>query len=189
MNEKAIIDEISSSKDVDGLHPFNVGSLALKDRQPLFKPCTAVGCVELCLRHNVKLRGAHVVVIGRSNIVGMPVSLLFQQEHATVTMCHSQTEGLADHCRMADIIIAALGKPLFVKSDWVKEGAVVIDVGINVVEDQSSKKGYRLVGDVDFESCKAKCKLITPVPGGMGPITVAMLVRNTLEASKLCNNP
>jgi len=184
IHDRTIIDLIDASKDVDGLHPFNVGNLALKDRKPLFKPCTAEGCVELCRRIGLNMKGANVVVVGRSNIVGMPVALLFQQEDATVTMCHSKTMDLDQKCRNADIIIAAIGSALFIKQDWVKDGAVVIDVGINAMQDSTTKKGYRLVGDVDFEGCKPKCKFITPVPGGMGPMTVAMLIRNTFEARK-----
>eukprot|EP00923_Selenidium_pygospionis_P016947 GHVN01029810.1.p1 GENE.GHVN01029810.1~~GHVN01029810.1.p1 ORF type:complete len:300 (-),score=49.44 GHVN01029810.1:83-982(-) len=182
IQESRVVDCINYRKDVDGLHPMTVGHLALKGRTPRAKPCTAEGCVELCRSYKVNMKGAEVVVVGRSNIVGMPVALLFQQEDATVTMCHSRTANLAEVCRRADIIIAAIGKPNFVKGDWIKEGCVVIDVGINSVDDSSTPKGYKLVGDADFKECEKKAKLITPVPGGVGPMTVAILMRNTVDS-------
>eukprot|EP01068_Selenidium_serpulae_P008878 Selendium_serpulae@DN5092_c0_g1_i1.p1 len=182
IEEAKVVDCIDWRKDVDGLAPLNVGLLALKGRTPHCKPCTAEGAVELCRRYEVNMKGANVVVIGRSNIVGMPVALLFQQEDATVTMCHSRTTDLAGVCSKADIVVAAIGKANFVKADWVKEGAVVIDVGINSVDAPDAAKGYKLVGDVDYGHVASKCKLITPVPGGVGPMTVAILMRNTLAA-------
>ncbi|CEM02553.1 unnamed protein product [Vitrella brassicaformis CCMP3155] len=182
MVEREVLELIDWFKDVDGLHPLNVGNLALRDHTPMFKPCTAEGCIELLRRYNVKMSGADAVVVGRSNIVGMPISLLLQQENATVTMCHSRTKDLPGQCRKADIIVAAIGKANFIKGDWVKDGAVIIDVGINGVDDPTSAKGYRLVGDVDFEECKGKAKLITPVPGGVGPMTVALLMKNTASS-------
>eukprot|EP00918_Siedleckia_nematoides_P106501 GHVU01232441.1.p1 GENE.GHVU01232441.1~~GHVU01232441.1.p1 ORF type:complete len:276 (+),score=52.88 GHVU01232441.1:68-895(+) len=165
IEESAVIDEIAADKDVDGLHPVNVGQLALKSRPAAFKPCTAEGCVELCKRNGVNLSGANVVVLGRSDIVGMPAAILFQQQDSTVTVCHSRTSNLGFHLGNADVVVAAIGKAQFVKGEWLKDGVVVIDVGINAIDDASKKSGYRLVGDVDFDSCLPKAKLITPVPG------------------------
>uniref|UniRef100_A0A0G4FB29 Uncharacterized protein n=1 Tax=Chromera velia CCMP2878 TaxID=1169474 RepID=A0A0G4FB29_9ALVE len=181
MKEKEVVQFIDAGKDVDGLHPLNMGHLALRDHNPLFKPCTAQGCVELLKRSGVDLNGKDVTVVGRSNIVGMPVSLLLQKENATVTMCHSRTKDLPGKCRQADIVVAAIGKTQFVKGNWMEEGAIMIDVGINSIEDKSKKSGYRLVGDCDYDTCKEKCSLITPVPGGVGPMTVAILMENTLK--------
>lgn len=182
INEDCVLDKVDYTKDVDGLHPLNVGHLYIRGRKALFHPCTAEGCVELCLRHNVQISGANVVVIGRSNIVGLPVAQLFLQKDATVTVCHSKTKDISSVCRNADILIVAIGKANFVKGDWVKKGCVIIDVGINAVDDATKKSGFRLVGDVDFEDAKNKCKFITPVPGGVGPMTVAILMKNTLNA-------
>jgi methylenetetrahydrofolate dehydrogenase (NADP+)/methenyltetrahydrofolate cyclohydrolase len=175
---------ISPEKDVDGFHPESLGRLAAGS--PRFVPCTPLGIRELLIRNGVKTAGANVVVLGRSVIVGKPMALLFSLKgpggDATVTICHSRSRDLAEHTRGADIIVAAMGVAHFLKRDMVREGAVVVDVGINRVDDASSPKGYRIVGDVDFDAVAPRCSLITPVPGGVGPMTVAMLMSNTLAA-------
>jgi len=188
ISEQKIFAEIDPTKDVDGFHPLNVGKIALGDSTG-FKPCTPAGVQELLIRSGAKIDGAHVVVLGRSRIVGRPLSLILSQKgpdaNATVTVCHSRSANLAEICRSADILIAAIGSPRFVKADMVRDGAVVIDVGINRVEDKETEKGYRVVGDVDFESVMPKASLITPVPGGVGPMTIAMLMHNTVRAAKM----
>ncbi|HUJ09921.1 MAG TPA: bifunctional methylenetetrahydrofolate dehydrogenase/methenyltetrahydrofolate cyclohydrolase FolD [Verrucomicrobiae bacterium] len=188
ISEEAAFAAIDPGKDVDGLHPLNVGKLALGDPTG-FVPCTPAGVHQLLIRNGVKIEGAHVVVVGRSALVGRPVSLILSQKtpnaNATVTVCHSRSTNLAAICRSADILIAAIGSARFVKADMVHEAAVVIDVGINRVEDKTAEKGYRLVGDVDFDAVKEKASLITPVPGGVGPMTIAMLMHNTVRAAKL----
>ena len=175
---------ISPEKDVDGFHPESIGRLAAGN--PRFVPCTPLGIRELLLRNGVKTAGANVVVLGRSVIVGKPMALLFALKgpggDATVTICHSRSRDIAAHTRGADIIVAAMGVPRFLKGDMVREGAVVVDVGINRVDDPGAKKGYRIVGDVDFDAVAPHCEYITPVPGGVGPMTVAMLMSNTLSA-------
>jgi len=185
--EDEVIKRISPRKDVDGFHPENIGLLASDN--PRFVPCTPLGIIELLKRYGVELEGRHVVVIGRSIIVGKSLALyLMRKEHglnATVTVCHSRTIGMNEITRTADVLVAAVGRPAMVGAYMVKKGAVVIDVGMNRVDDPSAKKGYRLVGDVDFESVKEVASLITPVPGGVGPMTVAMLMRNTLLAARL----
>eukprot|EP00742_Colponemidia_sp_Colp-10_P001868 GILJ01001998.1.p1 GENE.GILJ01001998.1~~GILJ01001998.1.p1 ORF type:complete len:295 (+),score=51.87 GILJ01001998.1:39-923(+) len=184
INEERVLDHISIEKDVDGLHPLNVGRLAMKGRVPLFVPCTPRGCIELLLRSGIAIEGKEAVVIGRSNIVGVPAALLLQERNATVTVAHSRTPHIAEVVRRADIVVAAIGKANFVKGDWIKPGAAVIDVGINAVDDPSDKRGYKLVGDVDYESCRQVAGAITPVPGGVGPMTIAMLLQNTVESRK-----
>mmetsp|Transcript_5723 Transcript_5723/g.17026 ORF Transcript_5723/g.17026 Transcript_5723/m.17026 type:complete len:334 (-) Transcript_5723:2441-3442(-) len=185
IDDEQVLDSIRLEKDVDGFHPLNIGRLCMNGREkPLFIPCTPKGCMELLERCSIELQGKNAVVLGRSNIVGLPVSMLLMQKNATVTVCHSRTKDLEQKIREADIIVAAVGKPELVRGDWIKPGAVVIDVGINAVDDASSKKGYRLVGDVEFEAAKEKAAWITPVPGGVGPMTIAMLLQNTLEAAK-----
>jgi 5,10-methylene-tetrahydrofolate dehydrogenase/methenyl tetrahydrofolate cyclohydrolase len=184
LDEEKALSVISIEKDIDGFHPVNVGRLAQKARDPLFVPCTPAGILVLLQTTGVKISGARAVVLGRSNIVGMPTSLLLVRENATVTICHSRTENLAAIAREADILIAAIGRPKFVRGDWVKPGAIVIDVGINRVEDSGAKNGYRLVGDVDFEEARQVAGAITPVPGGVGPMTIAMLLKNTLKAAE-----
>lgn len=183
INEQKIIEAIDYKKDVDGFHPQNVGRLSIG--QSCFIPCTPYGIVELIKRSGVETSGKNVVVIGRSNIVGKPMASLFLRKdlNSTVTICHSATKDIKSFSFNADILIAAIGKPDFVKGYMIKEGAVIIDVGINRVEDQSSPKGYRLTGDVDFKSCLDKVSKITPVPGGVGPMTIAMLMRNTLDSA------
>ena len=184
LDEEKILSLISLEKDVDGFHPINIGRLSMKGRKPLFVPCTPAGCIELLVRSGVEIEGKEAVVLGRSNIVGLPVSMLLLHRNATITICHSRTKDLPGTCRRADILIAAVGRPEMVKADWVKPGAAVIDVGINRVDDATRKRGYRLVGDVDFESAKEKVAAITPVPGGVGPVTVAMLLKNTVACAK-----
>ncbi len=185
LDEEKVLREIKIEKDVDGFHPLNIGRLAQKGREPLFIPCTPFGCMVLLEEAGVKLSGAKAVVLGRSNIVGMPVALLLVRADATVTICHSRTKNLQDVVREADVLVAAIGKPEMVKGDWVKPGAVVIDVGINRVDDASKKRGYRLVGDVAYDEVSAVAAWITPVPGGVGPMTIAMLLQNTLRAAKM----
>jgi methylenetetrahydrofolate dehydrogenase (NADP+)/methenyltetrahydrofolate cyclohydrolase len=187
ISANAVFAAVDPGKDVDGFHPLNVGKLALGDPTG-FSPCTPAGIHELLIRSGVKVDGAHVVVLGRSRIVGRPVSLILSQKspnaNATVTVCHSRSRNLAEICRSADILIAAIGAPHFVTADMVRDSAVVIDVGINRVEDKAAKKGYRLAGDVDFDTVVTKASLITPVPGGVGPMTIAMLMRNTVCAAQ-----
>ena len=188
ISEEAVFAAIDPGKDVDGFHPLNVGKVALGDPTG-FVPCTPAGVQELLARSGVAIEGAHVVVLGRSRIVGRPVSLILSQKarnaNATVTVAHSRSKNLEAICRSADILIAAIGVARFVKPEMVRDGAVVIDVGINRVEDKTTEKGYRLVGDVDFDAVKDKAGLITPVPGGVGPMTIAMLMHNTVRAAKL----
>jgi len=184
LNEEAVLAAISIEKDVDGFHPINIGRLAMKGREPLFVPCTPAGVIELLDRTGVEIEGKEAVVLGRSNIVGLPVSMLLLHRNATVTICHSRTRDLPAVTRRADILVAAVGRPQMVKGDWVKPGAVVIDVGVNRVEDPTAKRGYRLVGDVDFEEVKEVASAITPVPGGVGPMTIAMLLTNTVRSAK-----
>ena len=181
LDEEAILGAISLEKDVDGFHPVNIGRLVMKGRKPLFIPCTPKGCMVLLERSGVKLEGANAVVLGRSNIVGMPVAALLLHANATVTTCHSRSKDLPGICRAADVLIAAVGKAGMVRGDWIKPGAVVIDVGVNRVDDPTKKSGYRLVGDVNFEEAMEVAGMITPVPGGVGPMTIAMLLQNTLD--------
>ncbi len=186
IDENKIIHRINPAKDVDGFTPENVGKMVLG--QPAFLSATPFGIMELLKYYKISAAGKHCVVLGRSNIVGRPMSILLSQKNeaanATVTLCHSATENLAEITRTADILIAAIGKAQFVKADMVKEGAVVIDVGIHRLNDASSKKGYRIVGDVDFNEVVKKASFISPVPGGVGPMTIAMLLKNTLLAHK-----
>jgi methylenetetrahydrofolate dehydrogenase (NADP+)/methenyltetrahydrofolate cyclohydrolase len=184
LDEERILNAVPLEKDVDGFHPVNIGRLAQKGRQPLFSPCTPSGIIYLLKKYTNTLEGKRAVIIGRSNIVGMPVSLLLLRENATVTICHSRTKDLPSIAKEADILVAAIGKPEMVKGNWIKPGAVVIDVGVNRVEDSGKKKGYRLVGDVAFEEAVKVASAITPVPGGVGPLTIAMLMKNTLTAEK-----
>jgi methylenetetrahydrofolate dehydrogenase (NADP+) / methenyltetrahydrofolate cyclohydrolase len=183
-----VLRRILPTKDVDGFHPINVGKLLIGDRDG-FAPCTPAGVQELLVRSGVETRGAECVIIGRSNIVGKPMAALMIQSGAgadsTVTVCHSRTRDLAGHCRRADVLIAAIGRANFVTADMVKRGAVVIDVGINRVEDARAKSGYVLAGDVDFAAVREVASKITPVPGGVGPMTIAMLLKNTVKAARL----
>lgn len=186
IDQQRVIECISPSKDVDGFHPYNLGRLVAD--KPVFVPCTPSGIRELLTRYEVPTEGKYVVVIGRSIIVGKPMALLFTRKggsgNATVTICHSRTSDLERISARADILVAAIGRAEFVKGEMIKEGAVVIDVGVNRVKDPGSKKGYRLVGDVDFKAAYERVSLITPVPGGVGPMTRAMLMKNTLLAAK-----
>jgi 5,10-methylene-tetrahydrofolate dehydrogenase/methenyl tetrahydrofolate cyclohydrolase len=184
IDEEEILAAISIEKDVDGFHPLNIGRLSMKRREPLFVPCTPKGCIELLIRTGVAIEGKRAVVLGRSNIVGLPVAMLLLHRNATLTICHSRTKDLPGVVREADILIAAVGRAEMVRGDWVKPGAVVIDVGINSVDDPTNPKGYRLVGDVAFDEVKEVAAAITPVPGGVGPMTIAMLLRNTLDGAK-----
>lgn len=186
ISEEAVLEAVDPRKDVDGFHPQNVGRLALG--LPTFVSATPAGIMDLLARYKIETSGKHCVVIGRSNIVGTPVSLLMSRNtnpgNATVTLCHSRTKNLEEITRSADIVIAALGKPEFIKGDWIKEGAVVVDVGITRVADETKKSGFRLAGDVHFESVAPKCAYITPVPGGVGPMTIVSLMKNTLKSYK-----
>ncbi|MBP9676417.1 MAG: bifunctional methylenetetrahydrofolate dehydrogenase/methenyltetrahydrofolate cyclohydrolase FolD [Anaerolineaceae bacterium] len=185
LDEEKVLSAISIEKDVDGFHPLNIGRLAQKGRDPLFVPCTPAGVMYMLEKELPSLEGLNAVVLGRSNIVGMPVALLLVRANATVTICHSRTKDLPAVVRSADVLVAAVGKAEMVRGDWVKPGAIVIDVGINRVEDASKPRGYRLVGDVCYEEAFEVAKAITPVPGGVGPLTIAMLLKNTLRASYL----
>ena len=186
LDESEVLLAIDPAKDVDGFHPVNVGKMMIGEKS--FLPCTPHGIVQLLIRSGVTIEGAEVVIVGRSNLVGKPLAnMLIQKKpnaNATVTICHTRTKDLASHTKRADIVIAAAGRPNTVTADMVKEGVVVIDVGVNRIEDATKKKGYRLVGDVDFEAVKEKASLITPVPGGVGPMTITMLLYNTAESAK-----
>ena len=186
LNEAEVLMAVDPNKDVDGFHPTNVGKMVVGEKA--FLPCTPHGVIQLLLRSGVKLEGAHTVIVGRSNIVGKPLmNMLIQKRptgNATVTVCHTRTKDLAYHTRQADIIVAAAGRPNTITADMVKEGVVVIDVGVNRIEDATKKSGFRLVGDVDFEAVKEKASFITPVPGGVGPMTITMLMYNTVESAK-----
>jgi methylenetetrahydrofolate dehydrogenase (NADP+)/methenyltetrahydrofolate cyclohydrolase len=185
-DELEVLMAIDPAKDVDGFHPINVGKMVTG--QKAFLPCTPHGVVQLLIKSGVKIEGANVVIVGRSNIVGKPLANILIQKNplgnATVTVCHTRTRNLAEHTKRADIVIAAAGYPNTITADMIKDGAVVIDVGVNRVEDSTKKAGYRLVGDVDFENVKEKASLITPVPGGVGPMTITMLLYNTVESAK-----
>ena len=189
IDEAAVLMAIDPSKDVDGFHPVNVGKMVVGEKA--FLPCTPHGVIQMLLRSGVETSGAHAVVVGRSNIVGKPVANMLVQKQkggdATVTVCHTRTRDLAGHVRQADIVIAAAGRPNTITADMVKPGAVVIDVGVNRIEDASKKSGFRLVGDVDFDAVAEVASKITPVPGGVGPMTITMLLWNTVESAKQAN--
>jgi len=186
IKEGEVMLAIDPAKDVDGIHPMNVGRMVLGGRA--FLPCTPHGIVQLLVRSGVKIEGSHVVIVGRGNLVGKPLANMLIRKNATgnatVTVCHTLTKDLAYYTRQADILIAAAGNPKTITADMVKDGVVVVDVGVNRVPDATKKAGYRLVGDVDFEAVKEKASLITPVPGGVGPMTITMLLYNTVEAAK-----
>ena len=190
IDEERVLNAIDPDKDVDGFHPVNVGRLMIG--KPGFLPCTPHGIQQLLLRSGIGIEGKHVVVVGRSNIVGKPVAMILVQKrkgaNATVTICHTGTSDIAHHTRQADILIVAAGRPNTITADMVKEGVVVIDVGVNRIEDPSAKRGYRLVGDVDFDGVSKKASAISPVPGGVGPMTITMLLRNTIDAAKRMHN-
>lgn len=185
IDEEAVVLTIDPRKDVDGFHPVNVAKLVLEEDEG-FVPCTPLGCMELLKAYGIETAGKHAVVIGRSMIVGKPMAnlLVSKKANATVTIAHSRTSNLAEICRSADIIVAAVGRPKMVTADFIKPGAVVLDVGINRVPDASTPKGYRIVGDVDFENVRDLCSAITPVPGGVGPMTIAMLMANTVKSCR-----
>jgi 5,10-methylene-tetrahydrofolate dehydrogenase/methenyl tetrahydrofolate cyclohydrolase len=196
LNEERVLQLISIEKDVDGFSPINIGRLAQKGREPLFVPCTPYGCIYLLDKAGVKIEGANAVVLGRSNIVGMPAALLLIGRNATVTVCHSRTRDLPGVIRQADILIAAIGKAEMVRGDWIKPGAAIIDVGINgipmlnedgtpMISEKTGKPRQKLVGDVNFEEASKVAGWITPVPGGVGPMTIAMLMRNTFRAAEI----
>jgi 5,10-methylene-tetrahydrofolate dehydrogenase/methenyl tetrahydrofolate cyclohydrolase len=187
LDEESVLKTISVEKDVDGFHPINIGRLAQKGRDPLFVPCTPAGVMYLLENELGSLEGMEAVVLGRSNIVGMPVALLLVRANATVTICHSRSKDLKEIVHRADVLVAAVGKPEMVRGDWVKPGAVVIDVGINRVDDPSKPRGYRLTGDVKYDEVAEVARAVTPVPGGVGPMTIAMLLRNTLHAADIAN--
>jgi len=182
LDEQAVLNHILPEKDVDGFHPINVGNLSLK--LDGFVPCTPLGVMEMLKRSNIETAGKNALVLGRSNIVGKPMAMLLTNAHATVTVAHSKTRDLPAEIGRADILVAAIGKPEFVKGAWIKEGAVVIDVGINSIDDPQAARGYRLVGDVEYQAAYDRAAYITPVPGGVGPMTIAMLLANTLKAKK-----
>jgi 5,10-methylene-tetrahydrofolate dehydrogenase/methenyl tetrahydrofolate cyclohydrolase len=182
VDEEAVLAAISLHKDVDGFHPVNIGRLVMKGREPLFVPCTPAGCLVLLDEAGTEIEGADAVVVGRSNIVGVPVAGLLRNRNATVTICHSRTKDLPATVRRADIVVAAIGRPEMIRGDWIKPGATVIDVGINRVDDPTAKRGYRLVGDVAFGEAVEVAGAITPVPKGVGPMTIAMLLQNTLTS-------
>ncbi len=185
IDEEAVVLTIDPRKDVDGFHPVNVAKLVLEEDEG-FVPCTPLGCMELLKAYGIETAGKHAVVIGRSMIVGKPMAnlLVSKKANATVTIAHSRTRNLAEICRSADIIVAAVGKPHMITAEHIKPGAVVLDVGINRIPDSSSPKGYRIVGDVDFDNVRDLCSAITPVPGGVGPMTIAMLMANTVKACR-----
>lgn len=187
LDEESVLNTIRLEKDVDGFHPVNIGRLAMKGRTPMFAPCTPQGIVELIDSTGVAIEGKEAVILGRSNIVGLPVSMLLLKRNATITICHSRTQDLPSVTRRADILVVAVGRAEMVKRNWVKPGAVVIDVGTNHVDDPTRKRGYRLAGDVDFDEVKEVAGWITPVPGGVGPMTIAMLLSNTVSAAKQMN--
>jgi len=188
IDSEAIIEAVDPLKDVDGLHSVNNGDLFRNGMDAGLIPCTPLGCMRLLEHYHVPLEGKKVVIIGRSHLVGKPVAMLALSKNATVTICHSRTKNLNQVVKEGEILIAAIGKPNFVKGDWIQPGATVIDVGINAIEDKSKKAGHRLVGDVDFESAKRVAGGITPVPGGIGLMTVAMLLSNTVKAWTLQNH-
>ena len=187
IDEDKIINAIDPRKDVDGFHPVNVGKMLIGE--PMFLPATPAGIQQMLIRNDIGVAGKHVVVVGRSNIVGKPIAAMLMQKgkgaDATVTVVHSRTKDLAEHTKRADILIVAIGKPRFITKDMVKEGAVVIDVGTNRIDDPASEKGSRLVGDVDFDNVKERTSAITPVPGGVGPMTICMLMSNTVTAAEM----
>jgi len=185
LDEEAVLGAVPLEKDVDGFHPVNIGRLSMKGRKPLFVPCTPAGVMTLLEEAGAVFEGSEAVVLGRSNIVGLPAAMLLIHRNATVTVCHSRTRDLPAVCRRADILIAAVGRARMVKGDWVKPGATVIDVGSNKVDDPTAERGYRWVGDVDFDEVIHVAGAVTPSPGGVGPMTIAGLLQNTLRAAEI----
>jgi 5,10-methylene-tetrahydrofolate dehydrogenase/methenyl tetrahydrofolate cyclohydrolase len=184
IDEERVLRLVSLEKDVDGFHPLNMGLLGMKGREPYFTPATPTGCMVLLHEAGAKLDGANAVVVGRSNIVGLPVALMLMKANATVTVCHSRTIDLPALVKQADVVIAAIGRPEFVKGAWLKPGAVVIDVGTNRIDDPNTEKGYRFVGDVEFDAACQVAGAITKVPGGVGPMTITLLLSNTVKAAQ-----
>lgn len=190
IDEARVLRLVSLDKDVDGFHPVNIGALAMKGREPLFTPATPTGAMVLLKELGVNLDGANAVVVGRSNIVGMPVALMLMKANATVTVCHSRTKNMPDIVRGADVVIAAIGRPNYIKGDWLKPGAVVIDIGTNKVDDATAERGYRFVGDVELDTAGDVAGVITKVPGGIGPLTITMLLVNTMKAAwRIASSP
>lgn len=187
INEQNVLSRVLLEKDVDGFHVQNIGNLALNRLNNCFAPCTPTGCIELLKRYSIQIEGKNVVILGRSNIVGMPLSLLFLHNNATVTICHSKTQNLKELTKKADILVTACGRPNLITKDYIKNECVIIDVGINNIQ-CDNEKGYVIVGDVDFNDVIDKVKMITPVPGGVGPMTIAMLLKHTVEACFRINN-
>lgn len=183
IDEEAVLRLIDLSKDADGVHPLNMGLLAMKGREPLFVSATPSGCLVLLQEAGAALSGANAVVVGRSNIVGLPMSLLLMKENATVTICHSRTRDLQHYLRNADIVVVGMNRPNYIRGEWLKLGAIVIDVGTSKIDDPNDPRGYRWVGDVDFESAVNVAGAITKVPGGVGPMTITMLMKNTMKAA------
>ena len=183
IDEEAVLNLISIEKDVDGIHPVNLGKLGMRGREPSFTPATPTGVMALIAETGETVSGKQAVVVGRSNIVGLPVSLMLMNANATVTTCHSRTQDLQGYLKNADIVVAAIGRAEFIKGEWLKEGAIVIDVGSNSIDDPTAKKGYRYVGDVEFESAKDVAGHISKVPGGVGPMTITVLLQNTIKAA------
>ena len=183
IDDEAVLNEISLEKDVDGIHPMNLGRLGMRGREPTFTPATPTGAMILIKETGQPIEGGRAVVVGRSNIVGLPVALMLANANATVTICHSRTRDLAGHVGSADIVVAAVGRPEYVKGTWLKPGAIVIDVGSNSVDDPTSEKGYSYVGDVEYATAQERAGFITKVPGGVGPMTITMLLQNTLTAA------
>ena len=188
INTNIVLNKVKLSKDVDGFHSTNFGNLALKRFDEAILPCTPAGCMEILDYYNYDIKGKHVVVIGKSNIVGLPTSLLCLHREATLSVCHLLTKNIKEITRLADVLIVACGDPKFVKKDYIKEGVIILDVGINNIPDKTKKTGYRIVGDVDFDDVIDKVEAITPVPGGVGPMTIAMLLKNTVINFKKFNN-
>lgn len=183
IDENKVLLTIKVDKDVDGFHPVNIGNLVLNKNNPIIA-CTPKGCIKILEDNNIEIEGKHAVIIGRSNIVGKPLALLLLNKNATVSICHSKTKNINEITKKADILVVACGKAQFVKKEWIKKDCIIIDVGINFIDDNTRKSGKRLVGDVDFNDVIDKVKLITPVPGGVGPMTIAMLLQNTYELYK-----
>lgn len=185
INEENILGAVSLEKDVDGFHASNIGNMAMEKRTSLFVPCTPLGCLKILDKEKFNLEGMNAVIIGKSNIVGLPISLLLMKRNATVTVCHVHTKNIKEHTQKADLLVTACGQPEMIKNDWIKDGCIIIDVGINHIKDENNKQ--KLVGDVDFKDVINKVSKITPVPGGVGPMTIAMLMKNTFKAFKIQN--
>lgn len=184
IREANVLNQVSLEKDVDGFHVSNIGKLTLKRLDNLLTPCTPEGCIELLDRYGIEIQGKNAVIVGRSNIVGVPLSLLLLHRNATITICHSRTTDIFEHTKKADLLFLACGQTQFIKKEHIKEGCVIVDIGINSIDDSTRKRGYRLVGDCDYTDCKDKTSAITPVPGGVGPMTIAMLLKHTVVSCK-----